>query len=339
MIFLPPVEELGRTGQRARRTTVSNRCDRSPGGSVTSVVGAEPADLGEAELPAADQDAEVTRSEQRRELANRHLVTTVSRRRAIAQRPSVRGGHAVPHGGRERRHRGADACVQSADRRDSGAGCRGEGPNAETELRLRALTGRSSTRRAGRRRSDQPDRAARIGAARTRAVRSPVASSRRAAAAASARSRRLAPSARRTRPAITGNMDVRRETTGDRFMLAWDTAAAVAGWEVRLSEREGARGAYLVRETLALPAPRRRRAPARRPRDAGAHSRPRPRRPAAPACSHLRADAGGLERTLAAPRERIVISCRPTPRTSRTHAAARLRDPRRAASARSGRAA
>jgi hypothetical protein len=49
-------------------------------------------------------------------------------------------------------------------------------------------------------------------------------------------------------------MEVRRETSGDRFMLAWDTAAAVARWEVRFSEREGARGAYLVRETLSLPA-------------------------------------------------------------------------------------
>ena len=36
-------------------------------------------------------------------------------------------------------------------------------------------------------------------------------------------------------------------------MLAWDAAPAVTSWEVRLSERESPRGAYVVRETLTLP--------------------------------------------------------------------------------------
>jgi hypothetical protein len=58
----------------------------------------------------------------------------------------------------------------------------------------------------------------------------------------------------RTRPTITGNMEVRRETKGDRFLLAWDAAAPVTGWEVRFSEREDPRSAYLVRETLTFPA-------------------------------------------------------------------------------------
>jgi hypothetical protein len=58
----------------------------------------------------------------------------------------------------------------------------------------------------------------------------------------------------RSRPTLTGNMEVRRETAGDRFVLAWDAAAPVTSWEVRISEREGARGAYLVRETHTFPA-------------------------------------------------------------------------------------
>lgn len=69
--------------------------------------------------------------------------------------------------------------------------------------------------------------------------------------AASARSRR-APL--RTRPTITGNMDVRRGGDGDAVLLAWDPAPAVVGWEVRFSERPDARSGYEVRETVTLPA-------------------------------------------------------------------------------------
>ena len=36
-------------------------------------------------------------------------------------------------------------------------------------------------------------------------------------------------------------------------MLAWDTTRAIAGWEVRFSERPDARAEYEVRETLTLP--------------------------------------------------------------------------------------
>ena len=45
----------------------------------------------------------------------------------------------------------------------------------------------------------------------------------------------------RARPTLTGNMDVRREKRGDAFVLAWDAAAGVAKWEVRISERPDAR--------------------------------------------------------------------------------------------------
>ena len=58
----------------------------------------------------------------------------------------------------------------------------------------------------------------------------------------------------RARPTITGNMDVRREKHGERFKLAWDGAAGVTQWEVRISERPDARQDYAVRATLNLPA-------------------------------------------------------------------------------------
>jgi hypothetical protein len=57
----------------------------------------------------------------------------------------------------------------------------------------------------------------------------------------------------RARPTITGNMVVRRETKGDTFVLAWDGAAGVVQWEVRISARPDARTDYTVRETLSLP--------------------------------------------------------------------------------------
>jgi hypothetical protein len=58
----------------------------------------------------------------------------------------------------------------------------------------------------------------------------------------------------RARPTITGNMDVRRERNGDSFVLAWDGAAGVVKWEVRISERLDARQDYAVRATFNLPA-------------------------------------------------------------------------------------
>lgn len=57
----------------------------------------------------------------------------------------------------------------------------------------------------------------------------------------------------RVRPTISANMDVRQQRDGERFLLSWETTPAIAGWEVRFSERPDARGDYEVRETLALP--------------------------------------------------------------------------------------
>ena len=61
----------------------------------------------------------------------------------------------------------------------------------------------------------------------------------------------------RTRPTITANMSVHREggaagSGAGRPRLRWDPAPAVAGWEVRFSERPDARAGYELRETLTL---------------------------------------------------------------------------------------
>ena len=63
--------------------------------------------------------------------------------------------------------------------------------------------------------------------------------------AAAPRARRLL----RSRPTVSGNMDVRRR--GDST-LEWDPAPGVTGWEVRISERPDPRREYVVRETLTL---------------------------------------------------------------------------------------
>jgi hypothetical protein len=62
------------------------------------------------------------------------------------------------------------------------------------------------------------------------------------------------PLALRTKPTITGNMDVRRERKGDSFVLAWTAEPKVVAWDVRLSERPDVRGDYVVREERTLPA-------------------------------------------------------------------------------------
>jgi hypothetical protein len=63
------------------------------------------------------------------------------------------------------------------------------------------------------------------------------------------------PLALRTKPTITGNMDVRRERSGDSFVLAWAAEPKVVAWDVRLSERPDVRGDYVVREERSLSGP------------------------------------------------------------------------------------
>ena len=57
----------------------------------------------------------------------------------------------------------------------------------------------------------------------------------------------------RTKPTITGTLDVRR-ADGDGFRLVWDAVPAVTEWEVRFSERRDVRSDYVERETLVLAA-------------------------------------------------------------------------------------
>jgi hypothetical protein len=57
----------------------------------------------------------------------------------------------------------------------------------------------------------------------------------------------------RTKPTITGNMDLRRERRGDSFALVWTAEPKVVAWDVRLSERPDVRGDYVVREERSLP--------------------------------------------------------------------------------------
>jgi hypothetical protein len=58
----------------------------------------------------------------------------------------------------------------------------------------------------------------------------------------------------RSKPTITGNMEVRREVSNDAFLLAWDAVPAVASWEVRISERKDPRSDYIVIDLKSLPA-------------------------------------------------------------------------------------
>ena len=53
----------------------------------------------------------------------------------------------------------------------------------------------------------------------------------------------------RTKPTITGNMDVRRDGDG----LAWRHERAVTSWELRISEKPDPRGDYELREAGELP--------------------------------------------------------------------------------------
>jgi hypothetical protein len=57
----------------------------------------------------------------------------------------------------------------------------------------------------------------------------------------------------RTRPTITGTMEVRARREGDAIVLAWDPAPKVASWEVRFSEQTDVRTGYREIATAALP--------------------------------------------------------------------------------------
>ena len=123
-----------------------------------------------------------------------------------------------------------------------GAIADGRGADAKVlEERIRSATRRHSGEEAGERRAlKQLERVLSVQRARGALARQP------APPAAPTPLRKVL----RSRPTLTGNMDVRRERRGDAFVLAWDAAAGVANWEVRISERPDARSDYTVRETL-----------------------------------------------------------------------------------------
>jgi hypothetical protein len=113
----------------------------------------------------------------------------------------------------------------------------------ELEARIRAAGGDA---RAEQRALQQLERVLSVHRSRALLTREPAKPAARAPVASLR-------TALRARPTISANMEVRRKTEGDRFLLAWDTTRAIAGWEVRFSERPDARGEYEVRETLTLP--------------------------------------------------------------------------------------
>jgi hypothetical protein len=113
------------------------------------------------------------------------------------------------------------------------------------EARIRAIRG---TAAAEAQALQQLERVLSVHRARTLVGREPVAPVAVAAPSSSLRT------ALRTRPTISANMEVRQQRDGERFLLQWETTPAIAGWEVRFSERPDARGDYEVRDTLTLPA-------------------------------------------------------------------------------------
>src|SRR5688500_18665236 len=85
-----------------------------------------------------------------------------------------------------------------------------------------------------------------IGRARGRLAREP-------APEPTPRSRPGRPLALRTRPTITGTLDVRR-AEGEGYRLVWDPVPAVTEWEVRFSERPDRHSDYAERERHLLAA-------------------------------------------------------------------------------------
>ena len=61
------------------------------------------------------------------------------------------------------------------------------------------------------------------------------------------------PAQLRTRPTLTGDLDVRRDRAGEAWLLAWPQRPGVERWEVRIARRSGARGDYEALESRELP--------------------------------------------------------------------------------------
>jgi hypothetical protein len=125
----------------------------------------------------------------------------------------------------------------------------GKAPDAaRLAARIRAVS--APDERAAQRALGQLERVVAVHRARTLVAREPAGPAAPAAAPTPGPSLR---SALRTKPTITGNLDVRRERHAETYALSWDGLPAVVGWEVRLSERPDARSDYRELETLELP--------------------------------------------------------------------------------------
>jgi hypothetical protein len=61
------------------------------------------------------------------------------------------------------------------------------------------------------------------------------------------------PTLLRTRPTLTGNMDLGRDRSGGTFLLSWPGERTVERWELRISQRFDPRGDYEVVEARELP--------------------------------------------------------------------------------------
>jgi len=125
----------------------------------------------------------------------------------------------------------------------------GRDPNAQAlAARIRAATKRAGATASSeeQRALQQLERVLTVHRARARVTREPAPPPMRVVPAPNRR-------VLRTRPTISGNMDVRRKKGGGTA-LAWERVARVAAWEVRFSERSDPRGDYSVSETRELPA-------------------------------------------------------------------------------------
>ena len=85
-----------------------------------------------------------------------------------------------------------------------------------------------------------------VGRARARLAREPASQPR-------PRTQLGRPPTLRTKPTITGTLDVRR-AEGEGYELVWDAVPAVTEWEVRFSERPDQRSDDAERETFVLAA-------------------------------------------------------------------------------------
>ena len=180
---------------------------------------------------------------------------------------------------------------------------------SSTTLARLLPTGASRTRealeeriRAGQRQRGRREAGAE--AARARALDPPGPRRARPQADAAGTPRPFAACARGRRS--PGTWTCAATSSDENFVLAWDGAAGIAQWEVRISERPDARQDYAVRETLTLAANETRSSCRSMTARCACTSSDAAATGARPTRSDLRTHARQLRRALAAPRERVM---------------------------------